>query len=100
MPRGGSRPGAGRAKGAVNKETAAKIEAVKASGLEMPLDYMLRVMNDTSADHDRRADMAKAAAPYCHARLATVEHTGKDGGKILVELVQFSDGADEDQAPA
>jgi hypothetical protein len=66
----------------------------------MPLDYMLRVMNDKTADHDRRADMAKAAAPYCHSRLSAVEHTGKDGGKIIVELVQFTDGAHEDQATA
>jgi hypothetical protein len=35
-----------------------------------PLDYMLSVMNDLSADKDRRDRMAIAAAPFCHARIA------------------------------
>jgi hypothetical protein len=37
-------------------------------------------------------EAAKAAAPFCHARLASVEHTGKDGGPIhhhlIVEIVE------------
>jgi hypothetical protein len=74
--------------------------ALAERGSETPLEYMLRVMADDAADDDRRDEMAKAAAPYCHSKLATVEHTGKDGGKILVEVVQFSDGPDEDQATA
>lgn len=80
MPRGGSRPGAGRAKGAVSKATAARIEAVKASGQEMPFDYMMRVMNDPTVEHTRRDAMSIAAAPYAHSKLATI--TGKDGGPI------------------
>lgn len=82
MPRGGARPGAGRTKGAINKVSAAHLEAVTASGSETPLTYMLRIMGDRTADNDRRDDMAKAAAPYCHSKLATVEHTGKDGAPI------------------
>jgi succinate dehydrogenase/fumarate reductase-like Fe-S protein len=69
----------GRVKGTPNTKTAEKIEAIEASGL-MPLDYMLSVMRDTSADEARRIDAAKAAAPYVHARLsnvdAKVEHSG------------------------
>ena len=34
----------------------------------MPLDYMLRVMWDDKADLRRRDEMAKAAAPFLHAR--------------------------------
>ena len=34
----------------------------------LPLDYMLKIMNDPSEDKDMRARMAQAAAPYCHAR--------------------------------
>lgn len=33
-----------------------------------PLDYMLSVMNDESADDQRRDKMAMAAAPYLHAK--------------------------------
>lgn len=33
-----------------------------------PLDYMLSVMNDPSADPARRDRMAQAAAPYVHAK--------------------------------
>jgi hypothetical protein len=79
--RGGKRPNAGRPKGAPNKATAERQAQIAASG-ETPLDYMLRVMRDGTQEHQRRDDMAKAAAPYVHPKLAAVEHTGKDGGPI------------------
>lgn len=81
MARGGKRPGAGRKAGSPNKVTAARQRAVEESGLT-PLDYMLSVMRDESAKPERRDDMAKAAAPYVHPKLSTIEHTGKDGGPI------------------
>ena len=31
-----------------------------------------------------RADMAKAAAPYFHPRLNAIEHTGEEGGPLIV----------------
>lgn len=65
----------GRTKGVPNKATAAKAEAVAASGLT-PLDYMLAVMRDETIASDRRDDMAKASAPYVHPKLAAVEHSG------------------------
>lgn len=34
----------------------------------LPLDYMLKVMNDPDDDKNRRDRMAIAAAPFCHAR--------------------------------
>lgn len=82
MPRGGPRPGAGRTKGKINRVSAAVREAVIASGAETPLAYMLRIMGDRTCDNDRRDDMAKAAAPYMHCRLAAMEHSGPDGGPI------------------
>jgi hypothetical protein len=36
----------------------------------LPLDYMLEVMRDESADSRRRDDMARAAAPHCHRKMA------------------------------
>jgi len=65
----------GRVKGVPNKASAAKAQEVAASGLT-PLDYMLAIMRDETATVDRRDDMAKAAAPYVHPKLAAVEHSG------------------------
>ena len=79
MARGGKREGAGRPTGAVNKVTAEKRAEVEASGLT-PLDFMLRVLRDESAEDNKRLDAAKAAAPYCHARLTAVELSGAVAG--------------------
>jgi hypothetical protein len=84
----GSRPGerrGGRQKGTRNKKTAEKVAALEASG-EMPLDFMLRLMRDPTVHIDKRADMAKAAAPYCHARLATIDHKSSDGSIVVPVL--------------
>ena len=43
----------------------------------MPLDYMLRVMRDIQSDTQRRDDMAKAAAGYCHHKLSSTDSTVK-----------------------
>ena len=80
-PRGGKRQGAGRKSGAITKRTQEATVAILASGLT-PLEYMLGVMRDPDIAADRRDDMAKAAAPYVHPKLAAIEHTGKDGGPI------------------
>ena len=74
MPRGGKRRGAGRKPGTPNRVTAELQAAIAASG-ETPLDYMLRVMRDEGEEPSRRDDMAKAAAPYVHAKLAAVDTT-------------------------
>jgi hypothetical protein len=77
MGQGGSRPGAGRPKGSANKRTREIQARIEASGLS-PLDYMLGVMSDQSADPAMRLDAAKAAAPYVHARLSATEITTSD----------------------
>lgn len=90
MPRGGYRPGAGRPK---------KIRAASAPGVgpaappaflappvvpetqpgnDMPLDYMLKVMNDPLAEDARRDRMAIAAAPYVHPKQDAVVRGKKD----------------------
>lgn len=79
--RGGSRIGAGRKPGAKNRSTIQREQGIADSG-ETPLNYLLRVMRDDRAERSVRLDAAKAAAPYCHPRLAAIEHTGKDGGPI------------------
>lgn len=73
-------PGAGRKKGTPNKATvekrladAEKLLAVAVLN-EEPIDYMLRVMRDPTADLGRRDQMARAAAPYRHPQLQAVAH--------------------------
>ncbi len=94
--KGGARPGAGRKPGVPNKATQETREAIKASGLT-PLEYMLAVMRDEGEDAPRRLAAANMAAPYVHAKLASVELTGKDGGPMetvsRIELVAMDDGS-------
>jgi len=81
--RGGRREGAGRPAGTANKSNEEARRKAAETG-ETPLDYMLRVMRDDTVAVERRDDMARAAAPYVHAKLANVsaEVSGKDGGAI------------------
>src|SRR6516162_7942868 len=79
--RGGSYPGqrrGGRKRGTPNKRSVAQLEAAVAGGL-MPLEQLLKVMRDPSAPLERRMYCAIAAAPYCHAKLKAIEHTGLEG---------------------
>jgi hypothetical protein len=69
---GGRRAGAGRKPGATTRRTREIAERAIAEGVP-PLEYMLAVMRDEQADLHRRDEMAKAAAPYIHPRLATIE---------------------------
>lgn len=72
---GGKRPGAGRRKGSkqkVAKTYLTKTALIAAADGEMPLNYMLRVMRDETADQKRRDAMASAAAPFIHPRLSNV----------------------------
>ena len=57
-------------------QEAAASDLVK-SGQITPLEYMLNVINDDTADQARRDRMAQAAAPYVHPRPEPVEATGK-----------------------
>ena len=69
--RGGTRRRAGRPKGVKNKRRPARFRAADA-GQQLPLDYMLQVLNDASPPIERRDRMAVAAAPYLHARLNAI----------------------------
>jgi hypothetical protein len=78
MPRGGKRPGAGRPWGAISKSTRAILEATAAGG-EMPIEYMLRIMRDPREPAARRDEMARAAAPYVHAKIQSAAPSMDDG---------------------
>ena len=62
----------GRQKGTRNRATEEARAAAEATGI-LPLDYMLTVMRDASADQKRRDAMAMAAAPYLHPKLSSVD---------------------------
>jgi hypothetical protein len=82
---GGARPGAGRKPGSPNKVTAAKVAAIEASGMT-PLDFMLKVMRDEDEDMARRCDMAKGAAPYVHAKLASIDANLHVDGQLTINV--------------
>jgi hypothetical protein len=77
-----ARPGSGRKKGSPNKRTAETQRAVEESGVT-PLEFMLDIMRTEMPDITdpkvkleaiaMRFEAAKAAAPYVHAKLASVE---------------------------
>lgn len=77
----------GRKKGTPNRATAEKAKKIAESGLT-PLDFMLQVMRDPSQEDAVRLDAAKAAAPYVHPKLATIQHTGANGGPIEVKTTE------------
>jgi hypothetical protein len=87
----------GRQKGTKNKRSIARAmvdEEAILNGIT-PLEYMLNVLRDATQDVARRDEMARAAAPYCHSRLATTEMkveqhplSNKTSQELRLELVQ------------
>lgn len=88
----------GRKAGVPNKRTQEFQAKVAASGLS-PLDFMLEILHSKPprganveqklAHQQQRFEAAKAAAPYVHAKLASVEHSGKGGGPLTVNITRF-----------
>ena len=95
MPRGGKREGAGRKLGSVAKLDADARRKAMEGGM-MPLDYLLGIMRDEDQDARWRLDAAKAAAPYCHARLSSTELSGPNGSAVEVQTTQRLDISDLD----
>ena len=100
---GGVRSGAGRPKGQRSKRTEQTIAMAEASGLT-PLEIMLESMRRCWADAERletegnkglelllgarraACDIAKDAAPYVHARLSAIEHSGEVKTSYVAEM--------------
>ncbi len=90
--RGGPRKGAGRPKGAATKRTRKVADRESRNGLT-PLEVMLKAMRQHASkkEWDAAASIAKDAAPYMHAKLASVQHSGPKGGPIqTVDLTNVS----------
>jgi len=81
----GRKPGSpktgGRQKGAQNKAPIARARAIEASGLT-PLEFMIEMMRRSDLPEDFRLDAAKAAAPYVHPKLTSVELKGDPNAPI------------------
>ena len=102
---GGARKGAGRKKGVPNKTTLAREKALREEhkGKDLPREFLLKMMwgepleitvddgnGGTKVEKyyptiEDRKWAAQHVIPYCNSRLATIEHTGGDGGPIKHE---------------
>ena len=86
---GGARKGAGRKPGIPTKKTVELQRAVEESGIT-PLEYMLSVMRSVDTEPRERLAAAQSAAPYVHAKLASIELSGPNGGAVpLVARVEL-----------
>lgn len=92
MPRGGKREGAGRKPGSANNRSREIADKAMAEGIT-PLEFMLAVMRDETAEQAARMDAAKSAAPYVHPRLAAVEHSGDKDAPVALEIVWATSAA-------
>lgn len=112
--RGGARPGAGRPKGIPNKPRTytslrGEVVTMRYRYEVMPLDHLMKIINtvcvqrrgESAEDyaarvkehHYRQDAAAKAAAPYMHYRLASVELSNRDGEptRHQIDLTRLSD---------
>ena len=90
----------GRKKGSKNKikppeDVIRKAEAEAVANCiatgESPLSYMLRVMRDPTVADPRRDEMARAAAPYVHAKISPENTKTTDTHQVtLAQLVALS----------
>lgn len=80
-----------RPKGALNHRSSVNYRKAASTGV-LPLDYLLAVMRDESVEDERRDKAANAAAPYLHAKLASVDLSNKDGKPFVVELAATDPG--------
>lgn len=99
-PAGAPKSG-GRKPGTPNKRTAETIAKVEASGVT-PLEYMLSVMRkeiDPSMEPAQqwsaigmKFEAAKAAAPYVHAKLSSIDATVEHTGDLFDDLLKSVNG--------
>lgn len=93
MARGGARPGSGRPRGAATKRTREIADRAAEEGVT-PLEFLLNVMNDVDKEFNHRLDAAKAAAPYVHAKLATIDVGNKDD-KPFEQVIRWAESDSE-----
>lgn len=87
MAHGGARQGAGRRPGAITTKTREVAEKLTAQGLT-PLDFMLGILRDETQTPAMRFEAAKAAAPFIHPKLSSVEAKVKGDLKATVRRIE------------
>lgn len=87
----GTKKTGGRKKGSLNRKTI--LNKAAKEGIT-PLDYMLKIMRNWKATPQRRDEMAKAAAPYLHARRAPEDKTGR----TVPPMVYVTPSLEEDES--
>jgi hypothetical protein len=80
----------GRQKGTKNVASVQREQKVNASGVT-PLEYLLATMRDEQIDPIIRFNAAKAAAPYVHPGLSSIDVGNKDGKPFKVIGMQGGD---------
>jgi hypothetical protein len=88
---------AGRPKGSKTRYSATLQRQMLRSDSPTPLEYLVSVYTDESNPLSVRLDAAKAAAPYVHPRLSTVEvsnNTPYDDARLIptAELLAIING--------
>lgn len=69
---------AGTGKAAADQAGGVRVTNAQNGGIDLsPVDYMLSILRDETQSQGDRMDAAKAAAPYLHARLSGVKHSGE-----------------------
>ena len=93
-------PGSGRPKGALGKRKRNRelLARAKAEALEMPVDRLLRRLNDASLPEDYRDHLAAIVAPYTAPRLSAVSVTKRPSQMTDQELQHAIAVAEEDAA--
>lgn len=60
---------------------------------EEQFKFLLATVKKTVGLRQAAQDAARDAAPYVHAKLASVEHKGEGGGPLVLEIIRFADKA-------
>lgn len=88
MAHGGPRKGAGRPKGAASAKTREIANKASQEGIT-PLEYMLSILRDETADQAMRFQAAEKAAPYIHPRLSAVA-VGNQDDKPFEQVIRWA----------
>jgi hypothetical protein len=96
--RGGKRCGAGRPEGSKNKRShAAELVArAKAEALTMPVDWLLKRLNDAELSPEYRDKIAALVAPYTAPRLSSVAITKRPAQMDDAEIAELIGLTEED----
>jgi hypothetical protein len=95
---GGRRPGAGRPKGSLGRRSRARelLARVKAEVLELPVDRLLRRMNDPTLSEEYRDQLAIALGPYTAPRLSAVTIKKRPNEMTDEEIAELLNQAEGD----